>query len=372
MGLLSATLGAQIPPSFPDSIPADSVKIYKRASYRSDNPRVTRIDLLVDSVLRSYMQSPENCGISVAVSKDGKSAFYNYGEISRNSGTLPGPNTLYEIGSLTAGFTGFLVIQASLEKKISLDDELRKFFPGEFKNLDHGKSTVKIKHLLAHTSGLPHLPDDLTLNENYNAKDPYNNYTADQLVSYLQRAKLSFEPGTNFDYSSLAMALMGQVLEKTYGSTFDELVRQKINQPLSLTNTAVNLNAQQMQNFAAGYSGDGEPVPHWSLNTFASAGGLRSSVADMAIFTNFSMDEKNSAGKLAGQISIGGGKKTSPAWLVSKTRQGNTLFYQSGGTFGSAGLIGYVKEKKVSVVVIANSSRSVDYIAIALLNYLQQ
>jgi len=351
----------------------DSLKYLKRTSYLSDNPKHSQLDLFVDSIVYGFMQSPQNCGISIGISQNGKTSFYNYGESSRDSKQITKSTTIYEIGSLTAGFTGFLLAKAVTEKKLSLEDDIRKFLPGENKNLVYDKNPVRVKHLAHHSSGLPHLPGDLITQQNYDPANPYKNYSRDQLLNYLHNVQLATSPGTAYDYSSFGLSLLGIILENVYGASFELLVKEKISGPLAMPNTVVNPGRTQPQDLASGYTEDGVPTPHWILDGFVAAGSLKSDAADLIHFLEHQSDESNEAVKLAQEvIPLAGGKKTSLAWSISKTKHGNTLMYQSGGTFGSGGFTGFLKEKRCALAIICNSGRNVDYIAIALLNYMQQ
>ena len=337
----------------------DSLRFQKRSIFYTDNLKHNKLDVLVDSTLQSFMQSPQNCGISIGISQNGETTFYNYGEIRRDSKIQCDQNTIYEIGSLSSTFCGMLLIQAVLEKKISLEDDIRKYLPGKFAGLVYEKVSIRIKHLAMHTSGLPHLPGDLITEANFDPKDPYKNYSKEQIFMYLQKVKLSAEPGTVRDYSSLGVALLGIILEKIYATSFENLIKVKIASPFGMSNTAIHLTEQQSVHFAQGYNDDGEPTPHWNLNSFVAAGGIRSTTNDLLIYLNNNLEEKDK-------------EKSALSWFIKKTKQGNTLMYQSGGTLGSGGFTGFIKEKKCSLVILANSGRNVDYIAIAILNYLQQ
>jgi D-alanyl-D-alanine-carboxypeptidase/D-alanyl-D-alanine-endopeptidase len=351
---------------------SDSLRYLKRTSYLSDNPKLSRMDLLVDSALRSFMQSPQNCGISIGISENGKNYFYNYGEIKRESKLLPDKNTIYEIGALTATFCGILLAKAVTENKISLEEDIRKYLPGKYADLTYYQRPVRIKHLANHTSGLPHLPDDLTSQDNFDPANPYKNYTKQQIFMCLQRFRPAREPGQVCEYSSLGIAVLGIILEKVYNTSFETLVREKICVPNNMFNTCITLTSMQWNYFSPGYNVDGEPVPAWDLGAFAAAGGLRSTSQDLLNYLNYNLNEKDPSVGLSHNITFSGKEKVGLAWFVKKTKQGNTLLWQSGGTLGSGGFTGAVKEQNCSVVILANNGRNVDYIGIAILNYLQK
>jgi CubicO group peptidase (beta-lactamase class C family) len=150
------------------------------------------------------------------------------------------------------------------------------------------------------------------------------------------------------------------------------LIQQKILNPLQLSGTGIHLNEGQLSLLTKGYNKNGNPTPHWDLNLFAAAGGLNSSSQDMLTYLNYNLQEPDTACRLAHQISQVNGEKMAYGWFVRKTKQGNTMYWHSASTFGNTAFAAFIKEKNCSLIVLANSATNVEYIAIALLNYLQK
>jgi CubicO group peptidase (beta-lactamase class C family) len=339
--------------------------------YLSDNLKITSLDSLVEGVVARFIQSSENCGISIGISKNGKNYFYNYGETKRGSGQLPDPNSIYETGAVTKTFCGLLLAQAILEKKIGTEDDIRKYLPGKYTNLAHGKSFIRVKHLANHTSGLAGLPDDLKLKPDFDSLNPYKHYSREMLLDYLKQVKPNGEPGTVCNYSSMGMALLGMILENVYQQPFDSLVREKICIPNQMSSTGIDLSAEQLLHFTEGHNGFGSTTAHWEFDAFVAAGGLKSSAADLLKYLNNNLAENDAATKLSHEISYSGREHVALAWYVKKSENGN-LFWHDGATYGFGCFAGFNREKNCSVVILANLSASVDFIAIALLKYLQK
>jgi CubicO group peptidase (beta-lactamase class C family) len=344
----------------------------RNSSYKTDNENKTVLDSIVQKVVPRFIETPQNCGISIGISKDGITHFYNYGEIRRNSNILPDKNTQYEIGSITKTFCGTLLAHAVLEKKINLEDDIGNYLPRKYASLSFRNSPILIKHLANHTSGLPRIPENLSLAPHFDSLNPYNSYSKTMLFDYLKTLTLITEPGTVCDYSNLGMALLGNILENVYNKTFEELVKEKICFPNKLNATGVNLTKEQLTNLADGYNEDGMATPHWNLNGFVAAGGILSTAEDMLNYLNYQMSEKEDATKLAHKITFSDKQKLGLAWFISKTKFGNELTWHNGGTYGFSSFSGFIKEKNCSVVVLANSATQIDYIGLSILNYLQQ
>lgn len=353
-------------------LPSTAPMPAKIQEYASDNSRKNALDLFVDSLVKPYMQSPENCGLSIGLSQGGTSTFYNYGETKRNSRQLPGQATIYEIGSLSKTFCGLLLAHAILDKKIKADDDIRRYLPGHYPSLTFNKQPILVKHLANHSSGLPRIPDDLPGQPGADSLNPYQHYGRQQILASLKTATLSAPPGSKCDYSNLGMALLGLILEDLYQQSFETLVKEKIAIPNGMTSTAINLSAGQAQRFADGYNQNGEPTPHWELGGFAAAGALRSSAEDLLRYLDYNLAEKDGATQLAHTITYKGREVLGLAWFIKATQQGNTLIWHNGGTFGFSCFGGFIREKNSSLIVLSNSAGNADRIAIALLNYLQR
>jgi CubicO group peptidase (beta-lactamase class C family) len=351
----------------------DSSLLLKRSNYFSDNPKLTAMDLLVDSVVRTFMESPENCGISLAVSVNGQDFFYNYGEVRRQSDTPVSRHTIYESGSVGATFCAALLAKAVEENKINLDDDIRLYLPEKLPALQYERKPIRVRHLASHTSGLPHIPENLIVQQSDYAEDLLKTYSKENLYTYLQTFSPAQEPGSTFAYSACGLVVLACILEEVYHSSFDKLVQEKLCQPLGLQNTGLYVTEMQLQNMASGYSSTGDPVPSQNLGIFSAAAGLKISAADALLYLKAHLPAEIAWTALVKKQNFSAPRQqVGLLWYIKKTKQGNTLFYQSGGNEGYAGFTGFIEEKKCAVVVLANSDTNLEYMAISLLNYLQR
>ncbi|MES2514789.1 MAG: serine hydrolase, partial [Bacteroidota bacterium] len=142
----------------------------------SDNKKQTSLDLKVDSIVSVFMSDTTNKALSLAIVQNGNTLFYNYGEVIKNNKQLPSNATIYEIGSLTKTFTGLLLANAITEKKLSLDDDIRKYLPAECAKLMYNNIAITLKHLLTHTSRIPRIPANIDKQANFDELNPYKNY----------------------------------------------------------------------------------------------------------------------------------------------------------------------------------------------------
>lgn len=345
--------------------------ITKRRIYLSDNPKQSKLDLFVDSLTRSYMQSPQNYGLSIGILNNQESHYYNYGETKRSSKIIPSQHSIYEIGSITKTFCGILLAYAVCENKIKLNDDIRLYLKGDYPNLVYNQKPIRIVQLANHTSGLALALEDLKFQPNFDSLNPYKNYSKTMMLKHLGTIKLEQEPGQNFQYSNLGTSLLSLILETIYNKTFEELVQEKITQPLQLKSTGINLNAEQQLQITGHYNSDGLEMPAANFNNFASTAGLLSSTNDMISFLKYNLMEEDTLTKLSHQITFNSRESVGLFWFIKKTKQGNTLFWQNGNTFGASSFCGFINENKCAVIVLSNSATVTDYIGIKLLNFLQ-
>ena len=348
-------------------------KASRNSPVASDNKKISPLDKEVDKAVNEFFSNLNNVGAVVAVIIDGSTSYYHYGEAEKGQGKLPADNTIFEIGSISKTFTGILLAQAVLDKKLSLEDDIRKFLPNECENLELDGKPILVKHLSNHTSGLPRLTDDLATTPGYNEQDPYNHYSAAMYYNYLARVKLESVPGTKQEYSNTGVAILGFILEKVYVKSYEQLLTTYITNPLKMSSTLVTVPSKQESNFASGYA-DGKETPHWNLAQTSAAGGIRSTVSDMVLYLKANMADATPAIALSHKQTFNNGKDAiGLGWFLYQTK-GYSLIWHNGGTGGFTSYTSYLKDKNVGVVVLTNSSSQggPDKIGNTLMLYLQQ
>lgn len=350
-----------------------TAKAVRATPVASDNKKLTPLDNEVDKAVTEFFSDPNNVGAVIAVVKDGSVLYYHYGEAKKGEGTLPVNTTIFEIGSISKTFTSILLAQAVLDKKISLDDDIRKYLPANCTKLELDGKPVLVKHLSNHTSGLPRLTDDLATTPGYNENDPYRHYTKEMYFNYLARVKLVSVPGTKQEYSNTGVAVLGIILQKVYGQTYEQLLKKYIAEPLKMDNTSTFVPEKQLDNFATGYE-NGAATHHWNLADTNPAGGIRSTLADMVLYLKANMTDAMPAIALSHKETFKAEKDAiGLGWFLYPVK-GDTLIWHNGGTGGFTSYTGYLKDSKAGVVVLSNSAsqNGPDKIGTSILKFLQQ
>jgi len=182
----------------------------------------------IDQIMQPRAAAGEFSG-TVLVAREGRVIYERgFGMANREWNVPNDVKTKFEIGSMTKQFTAVLVLQFVNEGKIRLDGHLSDYLPLYRK--DTG-SRVTISELLSHTSGIPNfteLPGFLS------GAASRVHHSVPEFVEKFCSGDLGFEPGTKFEYSNSGYFLLGAVLEQVSGATYEQLLRERIFQPLGM------------------------------------------------------------------------------------------------------------------------------------------
>jgi CubicO group peptidase (beta-lactamase class C family) len=336
----------------------------------SNNRMKTPLDLRIDSLVRPYIQMKHTAGICIAFIKDGKTTTYSYGEVKKGENQLPDADkTFFEIGSISKTFTGILLADEVIKGKMSFDDPINKYLPDSIGKMSYMDVPITLKTLSNHSSGFPRLPMNL-YKKGDDANNPYQNYDAGRLFSYLKTFKPYREVGVNYEYSNFAVGLLGTILAQQNQLSYEELLLQKICKPLNLRNTKISLDTTDKNNFAQGFDEKGKATSAWDLNTLAGAGGIRSTTNDMAKFVEANMTKApkqiQEAIELSQKVSFESGQNiVGLGWHIAKRKE-RTIYQHSGGTGGFRTFVGFDKERQIGVVVLSNSAEEVAMIGMGM------
>ncbi|MFD9013229.1 serine hydrolase domain-containing protein [Streptomyces sp. NPDC059552] len=298
--------------------------------------------------------------------------------------TAPGPDTLFEIGSVTKTFTALALARMATAGAVALDEPLGDLLPDGTHVPSRDGRQISLQHLATHTSGLSRLPRGMMLRFllGPSTPDPYAGCTADALLSGLARTRLGAAPGKRFRYSNLGAGLLGLALARRAGTDYETLITRDICAPLGMGDTVVTVDGPRSQRSAQGHNRRGRPTTPWNLADLAGAGALRSTATDLVAFVQAQLDPAAVPAELAEAIRLSRSveHRTSPfarvhlGWMAHRlhARQGGHLqIWHNGGTGGFSSFVGFDPEKQVAVIALGNTTRPVDRPAFDLLRTLQ-
>jgi CubicO group peptidase (beta-lactamase class C family) len=298
------------------------------------------------------------------VSKQGRHVF-GHGRIAADSTVRPDGRTLFEIGSVTKTFTALLLADSVERGQLKLDDPVRLYLPESVTIPKRGDQEIKLEHLATHTSALPRIPLSIAATAIFST-NPYKNYDADDLYKTLAGLSLARDPGEKYAYSNLAFGLLGHVLSRQAGSSFEDLVVKRICDPLGLRDTRVNLDENQRKRFAAPYTASATAASTWEFDVIAGAGALRSTADDMLTYVEANMGTKKSdlfpAMRRCHMIRHPTSNKIQSialGWHVEKRSDNSQLIFHGGGTGGYNCLVGFMEEDgkpTFGLVVLTNAA----------------
>ncbi|MBN9381474.1 MAG: beta-lactamase family protein [Chitinophagaceae bacterium] len=330
----------------------------------------------VDQLAQSYINEKHGEGLSVGVLLDGRTYFYGYGETAKGNGKVPDATTLFEIGSITKTFTSTLLGVAVVTGKVKLDDPVNKYLPDSIPLLQYGGRVMTLKDLANHTSGLPRMPSNFFAPV-VDLQDPYRNYSVEKLFVFLRQLQLSRTPGSQYEYSNMGAGLLGIILQRIYGLSYEDLVVQNICLPLDMRDTRVVIRKEDSASFAKGYDATGNYNSPWNLSpAFAGAGALRSTARDMMKYAQGNLG--GGPGILGRAIQLThdptfsqGNVELGLGWHYIRPGEGKVLFH-NGGTGGFRTYLAIHPEKKFAVVMLANSAVPVDKEGNELMKWLEK
>ena len=200
----------------------------------------------LDSIVSAFDKANIFHGVAL-IANDGKILLNRgYGWADADLKKQNDPNLSYQVGSVTKQFTAVAILKLQEAGKLSVNDKISKYFPA-VKSADK----ITIHHLLTHTSGLYNYTNDTT----FWLREAKLSSSQDKMIARFADKPLDFEPGSKFSYSNSGYLLLGYIIEKVSGKTYEQFIRQEIFQPLGMNRSGFDFTAAS--NKATGYYDNG-------------------------------------------------------------------------------------------------------------------
>lgn len=307
----------------------------------------------VDRLAAPLIDAELVVGMAVGVRDAAGPRAWGYGRVARHGEAAPDGRTLFEIGSATKAFTGVLLAVAVARGEAALDTPAQRFLPEAVPLPAPGGRAITLRDLATHTSGLPRMPDNFAPADPAN---PYADYTVAQLHEFLRRAPLAAAPGTRYEYSNLGLGLLGQLLARAGGATYEGLLRERLAAPLRLEDTCVGIPEDRRARLAPGHDADGEPAANWDLPTLVGAGGVRSTADDCLRFLGACLDPPEA---LAAPLALARQRhrdRPGGAMGLGWHLDPDGTAWHNGQTGGYHSFLAFDPAHRVAVVVLANTA----------------
>jgi CubicO group peptidase (beta-lactamase class C family) len=187
----------------------------------------------VDKLFAQW-DKPDSPGCALGVIKDGKFVYKRgYGSANLDYNTPLTSESVFYIASTSKQFTAASILLLVRRGAISLDDDIRKYFP----ELPKYEAPITVNHLVHHTSGVRDYLELMGMTGR-RTDGPFGNEEAVELIA--RQKGLNFKPGERFLYSNSNYVLMAEIVRRASGKSLREFADENIFRPLGMTNTHFN------------------------------------------------------------------------------------------------------------------------------------
>ncbi len=277
------------------------------------------------------------------------------------------PNTIetkYKIASITKAFTSVLILQLYEHGKIDLNHTIKTYLPNY---TGEAADKVRIHQLLNHTSGIVNIDRNITSVESA-IKNGFPQYqmplTTDELLAKFCSEKLVNEPGKVFDYNNADYIILGKIIEQIYGKTFEQVLKEKILDPLKMRDSGMLYQHNIVQNLADTYFFRDDlkklvnDLPVYIENWYA-AGAMYSTANDLLKFSNALIEAKLLKKEtLAKMFTSGLGEYGYGVWVYEDYEINKTMFKiikRPGSIMGANSMLFHVLNEGTTIIILSNT-----------------
>ncbi|MBS1492853.1 MAG: beta-lactamase family protein [Bacteroidetes bacterium] len=263
----------------------------------------------------------------------------------------------YRIGSVTKTFTISVLLQLVDEGKVSLDDNISRFFP----DIPNGEN-ITVKMLANMRSGLYNYSESQQFDDTLTNR-PSKVWSDDELIQLALKYPPYFPPDSNFHYSNTNTILIGKIIEKVTGNKWQDEIKKRIFEPLELKNTWTANGRDMIGDYSHGYmqmdstsSKLTDVTSYYDVSWASAAGDIISDINDIKIYlralgTGKFYSEKMREARKEWAITHGNLKYGLGMFSVSG------FLGHNGGIPGFTNFSGYNPESDCSIIVVYNTQR---------------
>jgi CubicO group peptidase (beta-lactamase class C family) len=268
-------------------------------------------------------------------------------------------DTLVQVGSVTKVFTATLIADLVAQDRLAWTDTLGKIFPGIAMRPEVAR--ISISDLASHTSRLPKDPPNRV-----DVDGTWRPYTRQELYAALADPSLKLVK-PDWNYSNFGFAILGHVIEKVTGKSYEEVLRERILTPLGMSSTFIALTPQQERLLAVHYWPEDKPLkprPRWKFGEIAGFGGIASTASDLAKFLAYQMNPRAYPQILNADATVGmrairfmfpdWSVGFARPWIEHRQKDGTLIIEHAGEVDGQSAMIMFSPSDQIGVAVTAN------------------
>jgi len=292
---------------------------------------------------------------NILVAQEGKIILKEgYGWKDRETEMSEDGNSVFNIGSITKQFTGAAILKLEMMGKLNTTDLLSKYFP----EIPADKNNITLHHLLTHAAGLPGaLGDD------------FEQISAEDFMKLVFSEVLLFPPGEMYEYSNVGFSILGILVEKLSGKSYEQFLHDEIFAPAGMMYTGYIIPQFNPNTLSVSYFEDGERwgtmserfngiSPGWHLKA---NGGILSTLSDMYNWT-IALEGEKILNKAAKEKYFTPHVKKYPdgdtyygyGWVIMDSPEGKMIWHNGGNGVSVSTFMGFNQETKTCVIVNVN------------------
>lgn len=313
----------------------------------------------IDELLQKY-ERPNAPGLSIGIVQNDKLVYSKgIGFASLDYNIKNSDSTAHSLASVAKQFTSACIWTLVRDGKISLEDDIRKYLP----EMPKHPQTIRIKHLLNHSSGLSNYHTLMDLKGfNYDL-DYYDNNTVLELAS--RQKHLNHIPGTKTVYGNTSYTLLALIIERVSQKSLNAYAKEQLFAPLGMNHTQIRVENQSIiKNKAVGYQQKGsEYIQNPRIQNSYGAGSMASTITDLAkwlsVLNGTSLKFKGLREFLTTCDNFKVGERTNYARgvMLDKYKGYETISHSGYGWGGQSQLIA-LPEKQLGIIILTNFEAS--------------
>jgi CubicO group peptidase (beta-lactamase class C family) len=314
-------------------------------------------DLAIDQIMQARSAAGDFNG-AVLVARQGHILYERAFGLANLEWQIPYDlQTKFEIGSMTKQFTALLVLQLVNQGKVRLDGHISDYLP--YYRSETG-NRVTVAELLSHTSGIPNFLSRPGFLEGPASR---TRYTVRDFVEKYCSGDLHFEPGTKFEYSNSGYFLLGAILEQVSGESYEQLLKERIFDPVGMKNSGYAHFEAVVPHRAAGYERSEAGLRnarYYDMSIPFAAGALYSTVEDLFLWDQALYGERLLPARLRDLLFKPNLDNYGYGWgiLIAEPGSpyaGESIAMHGGQIFGFQSLIQRIPAHKELIVLLENT-----------------
>jgi CubicO group peptidase (beta-lactamase class C family) len=325
---------------------------------------------VLEPALEAFIRQQQIPGLAIAIVEDNQVVYekgFGWQSLDRGKGPVT-PLTVFHMASIVKPFVATAILQLVAQNRIDFDAPVVRYLP-YFKLDDERYRIITVRQMVAHTSGMPDVTD-------YEWDRPqFDDGALERYVRSLSGLRLLYEPGSQFAYSNIAYDVLGDVVAKASGSTFEDYVQEHVLSPLGMQHSTLLYRDVDPKLLSDGHvlNALGKPMvskvyPYNRAHSPSS--NLHSNAVDMTRWAIANMNHGELNGKRildasvyasmwkpsedVGEAAIGTHVTAEGiSWYVG-TYRGNFLVTHSGGDLGFITDLAMLPGRKIAVIWMVN------------------